>query len=537
MTGERDLVRLAVSLGATSVGGPLTPAEAKLVRAASSTEEPPLGLVRETKREILAGGDPLGDWFCDVRSADIRRRAGAIYTPGELVDPMVNWVLHQRPGRVVDAGAGSGRFSVAVARKAPELDILAVDTDPLSTIMTRGALASLGVRHAAVLQADYTQLALPNFDGRTAFLGNPPYVRHHQLTAATKLWAQKTASKLGHPVSGLAGLHALFFIATAAMGRPGDVGCFVTSAEWLDVNYGAIVRALFLGSLGGEALHVLEPESMPFEKTTTTAVVVNFRMGVQPPSVRFRPVRKIGDLGNLATTGEGVARARLAAAPRWSPFVRTRQQIPEGYIELGELCRVHRGAVTGSNSTWITRGDIDLPDQVLFASVTRARELFEAGEVLTDTVRLRRVIDIPAELDQLDPAERERVERFIRKAKQASVHRGYIAAHRRAWWSVGLRKPAPILATYMARRPPAFVLNAAAARHINIAHGLYPRQELSDHALRRLAACLRTSASVSLGRTYAGGLTKFEPKEMERLPVPDLDTLLSHERWPTALVS
>ncbi len=89
----------------------------------------------------------------------------------------------------------------------------------------------------------------------------------------------------------------------------------------------------------------------------------------------------------------------------------------------------------------------------------------------------------------------------------------------------------------MARRPPAFVLNAAAARHINIAHGLYPRQELSDHALRRLAACLRTSASVSLGRTYAGGLTKFEPKEMERLPVPDLDTLLSHERWPTALVS
>jgi adenine-specific DNA-methyltransferase len=40
---------------------------------------------------------------------------------------------------------------------------------------------------------------------------------------------------------------------------------------------------------------------------------------------------------------------------------------------------------------------------------------------------------------------------------------------------VRLRPPAPILATYMARRPPAFVHNLAGARHVNIDHGLYPR--------------------------------------------------------------
>jgi len=27
------------------------------------------------------------------------------------------------------------------------------------------------------------------------------------------------------------------------------------------------------------------------------------------------------------------------------------------------------------------------------------------------------------------------------------------------------------------------------------------------------------------GRVYAGGLTKFEPREMERIPVPDLNVL------------
>ena len=78
----------------------------------------------------------------------------------------------------------------------------------------------------------------------------------------------------------------------------------------------------------------------------------------------------------------------------------------------------------------------------------------------------------------------------------------------------------------MARRPPAFVRNIAGARHINIAHGIYPREPLPDRALDRLAEALRRTVSPDLGRTYAGGLVKFEPREMERIPVPSLELLL-----------
>jgi hypothetical protein len=161
--------------------------------------------------------------------------------------------------------------------------------------------------------------------------------------------------------------------------------------------------------------------------------------------------------------------------------------------------------------------------------------LFAAGSVLADLGRLRLVVDIPSELDQFDARDRVSVCRFIEAARKAGVDKGYIAAHRRAWWSVGLTAPAPILATYMARRPPAFVINAAEARHINIAHGLYPRQELDSHTLSRLAEALRTGTVLGQGRVYAGGLTKFEPREMERLMVPDLRTLRSQEPLSDAL--
>src|SRR5207302_1673576 len=134
---------------------------------------------------------------------------------------------------------------------------------------------------------------------------------------------------------------------------------------------------------------------------------------------------------------------------------------------------------------WITTAanEHGLPEQVLFPAVTRARELFDAAGRLSTVDRLRRVIDLPYDLDALESAERRIVERFLRIARTAGAAGGYIAQNRRAWWSVGLRAPAPILATYMARRPPAFVRNLAEARHINIAHGLYPRVELPQAAL------------------------------------------------------
>jgi hypothetical protein len=194
-------------------------------------------------------------------------------------------------------------------------------------------------------------------------------------------------------------------------------------------------------------------------------------------------------------------------------------------VELGEICRVHRGQVTGGNDIWIATPETKLPRHVLKASVTKARELIEADTVLQDASRLRRVIDLPADLDELSDAARELVAAFLRWARNLRAHESFTAQHRKPWYRVGLRDPAPIVCTYMARRPPAFVRNLCGARLINIAHGLYPVEPLKDATLDALAAYLRKHVSQAAGRTYAGGLTKFEPGELERVPVPRPENL------------
>lgn len=523
-TSITSLVAFAVALGAEDVGI-LGEAEAALV--ADADAPPPTAAVRRLRSLIESGHDPLGDAYCAIRSAQARRGLGQTYTPAPIVEAMVEWAGdHGNPGRIVDPGAGSGRYLLAAAKKFPTARLHGAEIDPLATLMLRANLAASGLAGRASVQlGDYRALRLEKISVPTLFIGNPPYVRHHQIAPEWKQWLLTTAAQRGLAASGLSGLHVHFFLATAEHGRPGDYGTFITSAEWLDVNYGKLVRHLLLGELGGESLHVLDPAAAPFADAATTGAITCFRIGQTTSTMRVRRVETVSGLGRLAE-GRPVARERLTESQRWSGLTRVSPTLPSGYVELGELCRVHRGAVTGANDVWVVSGlQPELPARVLFPSITKARELFGAGPRLESVAGLRSVVDLPDDLDELDEDERLLVDRFLHAATAKQVDRGYIASHRRTWWRVGLREPAPILATYMARRPPAFVRNDIRARHINIAHGLYPREHLAPAVLDALATHLRSAVTLAQGRTYAGGLVKFEPKEMERLPVPNLEML------------
>lgn len=521
-----SLVALAAALGAEETGD-LSAAERRLLDEQDQDAAPAAELVLRASSLIRRGEDPLGDAYCAIRSPGERRPLGQTYTPHPIIEAMLRWASdHGTPTRVVNPGAGSGRYLLAAGRRFPEAELHGSDVDPLATLMLRANLAAAGLAgRARIHLGDYRALALPEAEGPTLFIGNPPYVRHHQIAPEWKAWLLQTARRHGLHASALAGLHVHFFLATAEYGRRGDFGAFITSSEWLDVNYGALVRRLLLDELGGQSLHVLAPEAQPFSDATTTGAITCFRIGDTVPAMKVRRVESVSDLGRLAK-GRSVSRQRLAETNRWSVLTRVTPALPEGHVELGELCRVHRGTVTGANAVWVRRdAHPDLPERVLFPSITRARELFGAGARLGSLDALRRVVDLPVDLDVFDAAERRQIDRFLREARARGVPEGYIASNRRAWWSVGLRAAAPILATYMARRPPAFVRNDAGARHINIAHGLYPREEMTDAVLDRLADHLRAAVTLAQGRTYAGGLVKFEPREMERIPVPGPDML------------
>ena len=524
LSTESGIAAFALALGADTVGD-LTPAEAKLV---NSLPDMKASEVNALRNKIRDGGDPLGEAFCTIRSANVRRESGAIYTPYKIVEAMLGWAATiGAPDRIVDPGAGSGRFLIEAGRQFKRASLVAVETDPLAALLTRANIAAVGMfDRTSVLVKDFRSAEFEQIDGRTLYIGNPPYVRHHLIDGEWKRWLKEQSAELGLKASSLAGLHVYFFLAIARWAKAGDYGALISASEWLDVNYGQLVRDLFLNRLGGQAVYVIEPQAEPFPGTQSTAAVTTFTVNGKPPSARFARIDKLDDLDHLSR-GRRVSRTRLLAEPRWSHFTRKAQDIPSGYVELGELCRVHRGQVTGANHVWIAGEHSEgLPDEVLFPTVTKAMELFLAGQVLVDVGRLRRVIDLPVDLSKIPAQKRDAIKDFLKRAEKMGAMANFTAKHRKAWWSVGLREPAPVLATYMARRPPAFVLNKVKARHLNIAHGLYPREPLAENVLRGLVQYLREAQIMERGRVYSGGLTKFEPREMERIPIPPPTVLM-----------
>lgn len=511
LTSEAALVRATLDLGAADVGGPLSRAELRLVRRADAlAAQPDNGLAAA----IREGADPLGEAMSRIRSPLSRRAIGAFYTPPGLVEPMVAWAVSHEPSRLVDPGSGSGRFAAAAVRARPGIEILAVDLDPLATLLTRATLAALDAGNARVINGDYLTLPLPTHRGRSAWVGNPPYVRHHDLSPAAKRWATKAAKRLGYSVSGLAGLHALFFIATALRIKAGDVGCFITSAEWLDVGYGSVVRRLLLDGLGGASLDLLDPKSVPFAEAMTTGIITSFVAGSTPQRMAVSQVADATDL----RLGQGVViEAKVMAnTARWSPLFRSGEQVSGE--TLRSLARVHRGVASGANDFFsMTKDEAQRRGLTRWArpAITSGSEVLISGGVVRDGRERRVVVEIPADIDRTtEPA----ADAFLSAGERSGVDHRYLCAHRRPWWRLGLAAP-PIVASYMARQAPVFALNPDGLVLLNIAHGVWPREGVDAAVLVERLNSARQSFRGN-GRTYHGGLEKFEPREMEALLVP-----------------
>lgn len=462
---------------------------------------------------------------------ETRRRLGAVYTPFPIVEAMMNWAkAHATPSRIVDPGAGSGRFTIAALRAFPAVEVIAVEIDPLAvSTLERNVRASGMAGRVRILNADFREVMLPSISGRTLFIGNPPYVRHHAIEPKWKNWYSQTAMQLGFRASELAGLHLHFFLKVRTLATPGDYGALITSAEWLTVNYGETLRKMLLNGLGLLSLDLFDAKSNVFPDVMTTAAVTCFEVGATREAIAFGQRGS----GSVAQFGRGslIGRRDLLDARKWPPATgsnaRARGRIAKR-ITVGDLFRVKRGQVTGANSMWIAgENPPPLPQRFLVPTVTRAKELISSGGHLADARALRRVIDLPPDLSHLDAHEIEAVRRFLDVAASKGIARGYVASHRAAWWSVALYPAAPILCTYMARRAPVFVRNVCGARHINIAHGLYPKAPLGEKALDAITAWLNKNVEPEMGRVYAGGLLKFEPREIEAIGLPRMEDLLS----------
>ena len=106
-----------------------------------------------------------------------------------------------------------------------------------------------------------------------------------------------------------------------------------------------------------------------------------------------------------------------------------------------------------------------------------------------------------------------------------AAHSSYLARNRTPWYVVDRRDPPPIVVTYMSRGGGRYIINETDARTLSNLHGLYFDVELTELEQKALLAYLNSGFATEVvrrsGRTYASGMDKIEPNELEGVPVLD----------------
>lgn len=84
-----------------------------------------------------------------VLSVHLKKDANREQLPQVIIDAMIGSAKDEKrsPARVVDAGAGSGRFTLAAAIAFPKAQLVAVEIDPLATLLLRAYAAVCGFAH------------------------------------------------------------------------------------------------------------------------------------------------------------------------------------------------------------------------------------------------------------------------------------------------------------------------------------------------------------------------------------------------------
>lgn len=463
----------------------------------------------------------------------ICRERGVTFTPQWIVDFMLGLLgdYDTSDTTIVDAGAGAGRFALAAARRLPRARVLAVEKDvELAASLGKLVRKSGFERRASVLREDFLVASLP-VAGRKVFLGNPPYIRHHTLSRAQKSWLAKAGRTLGGGFSELSGLHIYFLARCLMEAREGDRLLMILPTEWLETRYGRDLKSAMLRRASSIDLYVFRPGVEVFDSVMTTSVILDLgfggsRKGVYASLLDVNTREQDTELRRISLPEDAAERVNWLHLAWSVTGVEPRPAVDVDTIELGELFNIHRGQVTGMNAVWIANPETIplIPDRYLFPCITDAKEILDCpGNALQSSVGLRSAIDLPCDLDEIPQSERARVQRFLDAARSAGAADTYVARHRKPWWRIGLKQPAAIMMSYMARQAPRFVLNQCSARLLNIAHGLYPRAPMSAAQLRRIVSWLNQAQLGRIGRTYAGGLMKIEPGDAMRIRVPRLN--------------
>ena len=471
----------------------------------------------------------------------------AFYTPRKVAQLLTDWAIVDSKSLVLDPSYGGCAFLNAAflslkekGSLRPEKQIFGVDIDPAAPKYLRDLIAA-GASPSQYISQDFFEVSpqhfgVPLFD---AVVGNPPYIRYHDIPESLQKNAEVRLARFGIRVSGRASYWASFLLYSMQFLRRGGRLAMVLPGALLHTDYSAHVRELLIGHFETVTIHLLQERI--FEGTQEESVI----LCADGAGKRNRAVR-INHAATVEELSRAFADARLKAVTvddtggdgGWLRATIDRSALDvydgltdgPGVVRLGGWVETRIGVVTGNNAYFILsqseRGRRGIGEE-FFVPVLK-RPAYVTGLAATD--RDLRVIEKqgkdylllnpPPELRQM-PAP---LRKYIEEGEESGVHLAWKCKCRTPWYVVPHTSVPEAFIPCMSASWPRVIANRSGYTCTNNIIRLAwkekrPAADWTRLALGTLSTFSQLSAEL-VGRSYGGGVLKLEPTELTRLAVP-----------------
>jgi adenine-specific DNA-methyltransferase len=476
--------------------------------------------------------------YSQLISIEHRKRFAQFFTPFPIAQFMAKWILGNRELKtVLDPAFGLGIFARAIREENVDCNIIGFDID--ENILLQAEKLFKDEKNTSTLLKDYMFNDWENrYDG---IICNPPYFKFHDYENISTL--KEIDKRLGLKLNGFTNLYTLFLLKSAYQLNKGGRAAYIIPSEFLNSDYGKLVKSYLIKNKLLRYIIIFDFEENVFDDALTTASILLFADDNEKSEVEFINIKTLDQLLVLKSKIQSypdiksentIAFSMLNADIKWRAYYQ--KQNATNYTNLvpfSNFGKVVRGIATGSNEYFTFNQSkarkFKIPEKYLLPCITKSIDIEGAFFTRNDFENLKRQDKYIYLLNAVEHNETN-IKNYILKGEIEEINKKYLTANRNPWFILEKRPPSPIWVSVFNRSGLRFIRNEANISNLTTFHCLYLNM-FSVAKEDLLFAYLLTSISKDIfndnRREYGNGLQKFEPNDINKALMVDLEMINS----------